>query len=84
MRMVCASYLTYFFQIADFCIGLFKLGIPKETLESQIIASGGAVPADDIPGIVKFIQTCLTVDPAKRPSVDDVFWNEWVKPGLEG
>jgi hypothetical protein len=61
---------------------LFKLGIPEETLESQIIANG-AVPADDIPGIVKFVQACLTIDPAKRPSLDDVFGNEWVKPGFE-
>jgi serine/threonine protein kinase len=75
------SYLL--FQIADFCIGLFKLEIPEETLESQIIASRGAVPADDIPGIVKFVQTCLTMDPAKRPSPDDVFGNEWVEPGFE-
>ena len=64
-------------------LGLFKLEIPEETLESQIIASGGAVPADDIPGIVKFVQTCLTMDPAKRPSPNDVFGNEWVEPGFE-
>jgi len=61
---------------------LFKLGIPEETLENQI-SSSGVVPADDIPGIVKFIQTCLTLDPANRPSPDDLFENEWVGPGLE-
>ena len=63
-------------------MGLFKLEIPEETLESQIIASG-VVPASDILGIVKFIQTCLTLDPANRPSLDDLFKNEWVEPGFE-
>ncbi len=64
-------------------LGSFKLGIPDETLESQIVTSG-VVPADDIPGIVKFIQACLTLDPATRPSPDDLFRSEWVQPGLEG
>ena len=72
-----------FFEIAYFCIGFFKLRVPEETLESQIISSG-VVPADDIPGIVKFVQTCLAMDPADRPSPDDLYWNEWVEPGLEG
>ncbi len=64
-------------------LGSFKLGIPGETLESRIVASG-VVPADSIPGIIKFIQACLTLDPATRPSPDDLFRSEWVRPGLEG
>jgi len=80
MRMVRASY-TLLSRSLILCIESFILGIPKETLESQIISSG-VVPADDIPGIVKFVQTCLAVDPASRPSADDLFVNEWVEPGF--
>ena len=63
-------------------LGSFKFGIPDETLESRIVTSG-VVPADDISGIVQFIQACLTLDPAGRPSPRDLFWSEWVEPGLE-
>ena len=70
-------------EIAYCRIGIFKLGIPEETLENQL-SSTGVVPADDIPGIVKFIQTCLTIDPTSRPTPDDLFRHEWVQPGLEG
>ncbi|KIM48539.1 hypothetical protein M413DRAFT_20917 [Hebeloma cylindrosporum] len=62
--------------------GLFKLRIPEETLESQIIASG-VVQADDIPGLVKFVQTCLTLDPADRPSPEDLCDDVWVTPGFD-
>ncbi|KIM48541.1 hypothetical protein M413DRAFT_20919 [Hebeloma cylindrosporum] len=62
--------------------GLFKLGIPEETLERQIIASG-VVPVNDIPGLVKFVQTCLTLDPGARPSPEALCENEWVKPGFD-
>jgi hypothetical protein len=83
MRTVRTSYI-FFFQIVYFYVGLFKLGIPEETLEGQIVASG-VIPADDIPGIMKFVQTCLTtVDPANKSSLDDLFRNEWVEPGFEG
>ncbi|KIM48527.1 hypothetical protein M413DRAFT_20908 [Hebeloma cylindrosporum] len=63
--------------------GLFKPGIPKATLEGQIITSG-VVPADDIPGLVKFVEKCLTLDPEDRPSPKDLLGKEWLKLGLEG
>lgn len=72
-----------FIEIIHFCIGIFKLETPNETLESQI-ASSGAIQADDIPGVVKFIQACLTLNPADRPTPDDLFRHEWVQPGLGG
>ena len=76
-------HLAALCEIAYCCTGIFKLGIPDETLEKQI-SSTGVVPADDIPGIVKFVQTCLTLDPTNRPTPDDLFRHEWVQPGLEG
>ena len=72
-----------FIEIIHFCIGIFKLETPNETLESRI-ASSGAIQADDIPGVVKFIQACLTLNPADRPTPDDLFRHEWVQPGLGG
>ena len=69
-----------FIEIIYFCVGIFKLETPNETLESQIASSG----ADDIPGVVKFIQACLILNPADRPTPDDLFRDEWVQPGLEG
>jgi len=84
MRKVYTTYTSRCMCEIAYCrIGVFKLGIPEETLENQL-SSTGVVPADDIPGIVKFIQTCLTIDPTNRPTPDDLFRHEWVQPGLEG
>lgn len=69
--------------IIYFCLGIFKLETPNETLQSQI-SSSGAIQADDIPGVVKFIKACLTLNPADRPTPGDLFEHEWVRPGLEG
>jgi len=69
--------------VAYFFIGSFKLKIPEETLESQISASG-LVPTDDIPGVVKFVQKCLTINPAHRPSAVDFLDDEWMEPGFAG
>ena len=78
MRIFCLP-LRFF----TFCIGIFKFETPNETLQSQI-SSSGAIHADDIPGVVEFIQACLTLNPADRPTPDDLFLHEWVQPGLEG
>ncbi|KAF8955829.1 kinase-like domain-containing protein [Flammula alnicola] len=64
-------------------LGTFKLEIPMETLQSQI-SSCAVVQAEDISGVVEFIQACLTLDPASRPTPDDLFQAEWVQPGFEG
>lgn len=81
MRKVLHKFLDP--DIAYSRLGAFKLEISDETLESQI-GKSGVVPADDIPGIVKFIQACLTLDPATRPSPDDLFRGEWVQSGVGG
>ena len=84
MPTVC-TFILYFLPFIIkrlFCIGIFKLETPSETLESQI-SSSGTIPADDIPGVVKFIQACLTLNPSDRPTTDDLFRHEWVQPGFQ-
>jgi len=53
--------------------GYSNLEGPKKhwRARSQVV-----VPADGIPGIDKFIQTCQTTDPANRPLSDELFRNE--------
>ena len=55
--------------------------VPKETLESQLTASGN-IKAEDIPGIVKFLKTCLRLTSWKRPKAGDLVLDEWLEPAL--
>ena len=64
-----------------FFIGIFTRVVPKETLESQLIASG-KIPKEDIPGIVKFLKTCLRLTPWKRPRAGDLELDDWLDPAL--
>ena len=64
-----------------FFIGIFTGVVPKETLESQLIASGN-IQAKDIPGIVKFLKTCLQLTSWKRPKAGDLMFDEWLVPAF--
>ena len=64
-----------------FPIGMFKGVVPNETLESQLTASGN-IAAEDIPGIAKFLRTCLRLTSWKRPIAGDLKEDEWLKPAF--
>lgn len=80
--MACTLYDVLLSHIADYCAGIFKLEIPKITLESRI-SSRGVIQADDIPGIIGFLQKCLILDPVRRPTAGDLISHEWLKLGFQ-
>ena len=75
------TLLERFNAIWLFPIGIFTRVVPKETLESQLAASGN-IPAKEIPEIVKFIKICLLLNLSERPSAGDLTQNEWLVPGF--
>ena len=78
MRTVHITSLNESMQSNLFFIGIFTGVVLKETLESQLTASGN-IPAEDIPGVVKFLKTCLRLTPWKRPRAGDLVTDEWLE-----
>jgi hypothetical protein len=58
--------------------GHFQGNIPQTDLKTRL---QGKVPQADIPGTISFIQQCLVLDAADRPSAMDLFSVRWVKEG---
>ncbi|KDR85808.1 hypothetical protein GALMADRAFT_234899 [Galerina marginata CBS 339.88] len=61
--------------------GIFFEDIPETDLAAALKASG-KVAEQDIPETVKFIERCLTLDPADRPDVNALHNERWVQKGL--
>jgi len=58
--------------------GIFIDDIPETNLTAALTASG-KVAEQDIPEIVEFIETCLSLDPADRPTAGALMGHSWIK-----
>ena len=81
MRTVHVTSLNESMQSNCFPIGIFTGVVPKETLESQLTASGN-IPAEDIPEIVEFLKTCLQLTYWKRPDARELMLDKWLVPAF--
>ena len=81
MRTVHVTSLNESMQSNCFPIGIFTGVVPKETLESQLTASGN-IPEEDIPEIVEFLKTCLQLTYWKRPDARELMLDKWLVPAF--
>jgi len=61
--------------------GIFFEDIPETDLKAALKASG-KVAEQDIPEIARFIEKCLSLDPADRPTVSALHTEPWIQKGL--
>jgi len=66
-----------------FPIGIFTGVVPKETFERQLTTSrSGNIPEEHIPETVKFLKTCLRLNPLDRPHTVDLIVDKWLEPAF--
>ena len=62
--------------------GRFVEEIPEDTLESRFVSS--AIPnmtPDQTREAIRFIERCLALDPADRPTISELRHDPWLQPG---
>ncbi|PPQ79030.1 hypothetical protein CVT25_002339 [Psilocybe cyanescens] len=63
--------------------GRFVEEIPEDTLKSRFVTSGMPnITPDQTRQAVQFIEKCLALDPADRPTIAELKNNPWLKPGF--
>lgn len=63
--------------------GRFVEEIPEDTLESRFVTSGMPnITPDQTRQAIQFIEKCLALDPADRPTIAELKNNPWLKPGF--
>jgi len=61
--------------------GIFDDDVPDTNLKAELTTSG-KLAAQDIPEAVKFLETCLSLDPEDRPTAANLMNNSWLKSGF--
>ncbi|KAH9474487.1 Serine/threonine-protein kinase SRPK [Psilocybe cubensis] len=63
--------------------GFFIEDIPEDTLESRFASSGMPnITPDQTRGAVQFLERCLVLDPADRPTIAELKSHPWLRPGF--